>query len=333
MTTISDVFLGIAIGDAYGAGLEFQDRYWIRNNIDFSCFINKRTDINIPEKDLYKINYKEWDYTDDTEMTIAVTKAILSDKPFTNELLVNSFIKEYQLGYEEKGYYRNGHGAMRWVFNGEKEIEEIRLFQKDRKYPGNAPPMRAVPIGFLSEDKLREYATINATCTHPHPKAIDSSLLIAYATKFLLCDDISPDLLIKKCLAVVSDTETLYYLQKADTLPPPSLLKEEDYTILCGEQPLPPKSYASGINGLPSNAMFTAISALYILKHSSTAFDALKHSIYLGGDVDSLASICVGIASGLYGIKSIPDYMLDSVEGKNYIESVAIEFDHYLRKD
>lgn len=27
--------MGIAIGDAYHAGLEFQDRYGIRNNVDF----------------------------------------------------------------------------------------------------------------------------------------------------------------------------------------------------------------------------------------------------------------------------------------------------------
>ena len=36
------ILLGIAIGDAYGAGVEFQDRDWIRKNVNFSCFVNAR---------------------------------------------------------------------------------------------------------------------------------------------------------------------------------------------------------------------------------------------------------------------------------------------------
>ena len=44
-------YLGLAIGDAYAAGLEFQDRDWIRRHVDFSHFINLREHIQVlPEK-------------------------------------------------------------------------------------------------------------------------------------------------------------------------------------------------------------------------------------------------------------------------------------------
>jgi ADP-ribosylglycohydrolase len=325
------IFLGIAIGDAYGAGLEFQDRYWIRENVDFTKFINKRTDINVPEKEIFTIDYKEWDYTDDTEMTIAVAKSIMSGESFTDDLLVKEFTNEYVLGYETKGYKRNGHGSIRLVYSGETSIETIRAFQRDRAYPGNAPPMRAIPIAFVPEEKIDHYATVNATSTHPHPKAIDSSILIARCAREILINKINQKDIIKTCLSFAKDEETIHYLRLADALPHPDQLKENDYEILCGPQPIKRKFFMEGLYGLPSNAMFTAVSALYIVKHATSAFNGLKHSIYLGGDVDSLASIAVGILAGKFGLDTLPAYMLQNVEGVNYLKKIASDFFTYTQ--
>jgi ADP-ribosylglycohydrolase len=327
-----NIFLGIAIGDAYGAGLEFQDRNWIREHVNFSSFINKRTDINVPEKEVFTIDYKEWDYTDDTEMSVAVAKAIVSGKPFTDDNLVAFFTDEYLLGYKLKGYKRNGHGSIRLVYSGEKSIEEIKQFQRDKLYPGNAPPMRAIPIGFVKEADIDLYARVNATSTHPHPKAIDASILIARATQGFLLKNLRHEELISYCSQFISDEETKEKLVLTDTLPAPLLLNETDYELLCGPQPLPRKSFAEGLYGLPSNAMYTAISALYMIKHSASTFEGLKNSIYLGGDVDSLASIVTGILAGRYGLESLPPYMLKNVEGVAYLKSVAEDFRNCLNK-
>lgn len=325
-----DLFLGIAIGDAYGAGLEFQDRNWIRQHVDFTTFINKRTDINTPDKRLFVVDYKEWDYTDDTEMSIAIVKAIMSNDPFTEELLIKQFTDEYLLGYRLKGYKRNGHGSIRLVYNGEKNIEEIKEFQRQKKYPGNAPPMRAIPIGFVKEELINQYATINATSTHPHPKAIDASILIARATKGFLIEGIDHHNLIPYCLNYISDKETIETLTLVNNLPKPEQLVEQNYELLCGPQPIKKKEFLEGMYGLPSNAMFTAISALYMIKHSNSAFEGLKNSIRLGGDVDSLASIVVGILAGKYGIDDIPRYMIENVEGPAYLNQLAISFQNFL---
>lgn len=327
-----DIFLGIAIGDAYGAGLEFQDRNWIRKNVDFTKFINKRTDINVPEKEIFTIDYKEWDYTDDTEMSIAVAKALMSGHALTEELLLKHFTDEYDLGYQTKGYKRNGHGAIRWLFNGEKTIEEIKDFQRGKKYPGNAPPMRSIPIGFAPENKIDELARLNATSTHPHPKAVDSSILVARATRALLIEKISKEDLIGYCLKYISDPETIETLKAVDKLPAPGLLTEKDFELLCGPQPLPRKEFLEGLNGLPSNAMFTATTAVYTIKHSNSAFEGLKNSINVGGDVDSLASIVVGILAGLHGIESLPGYMLQNVEGVVYLKELASKFKVYANE-
>ncbi|WP_343636230.1 ADP-ribosylglycohydrolase family protein [Fluviicola sp.] len=325
-----DLFLGVAIGDAYGAGLEFQDRNWIREHVDFTEFVNKRMDIRSDKIELFTRDYKAWDYTDDAEMTIAVAKAMMSEQPFTEDLLVNFFSEEYNLTFLKRGYKRNGHGAMRWYFSGEKSIEEIKSFQKDKKYPGNAPPMRAIPLAFAPEDRIDLYAAINANCTHPHPLAVASSILVARAAQGFLLKDIQPEQLIAYCLQFINEPETIALLKKADQLPGPENLQEGDYEILCGPQPIREDQFLPGICGLPSNAMQTAVCVLYVLKHAKTSFEALKYSVNIGGDVDSLASICTGILAGKYGIGDIPEYMIHSVEGKEYVQEVGEEFGEFV---
>ncbi|MBT30164.1 MAG: ADP-ribosylglycohydrolase [Thalassobius sp.] len=325
-----DVLLGIAIGDAFGAGLEFQDRDWIKANVDFSKFINARHLINTFDVDtnIFTKNYNEWDYTDDTEMTIGVINALLSKEQFSEELLLKHWTIEYNKGIKEKGYGRNGHGSMRWVFNGEKSIEEVRVFQRDRKYPGNAPPMRAVPLGFLLSDDIDKYAIINADATHPHPKTRAASIIVARATEYLLVKYENSNKIISYCLKHIQgiDKETADLLTLVNQLPTPSELKEQHYEVLCGKQPITKPRFLPGIKGLPSDAMLTGACVLYVLKHSTSAFDGLKNAIKIGGDVDSIASICTGILAGRYGIDSLPNFMVKNVEAKEKLRQLASTF-------
>lgn len=325
-----DLFLGLAIGDAYGAGLEFQDRNWIRKEVDFTRFVNKRAEIKTDKLELFTLDYNPWDYTDDAEMTVAVAKAMMSGKPFTESLLIDSFTEEYNLTFSKRGYKRNGHGAMRWYFSGEKTIEEIKSFQKDKRYPGNAPPMRAIPLGFAPSDQINEMAAINADCTHPHPLAATASILVALAAEGFLLRGIQPEFIISYCITFIDEPETIALLKAADKLPAPDSLAETDYEILCGPQPIREDQFLPGICGLPSNAMQTAVCVLYVLKHAQTPFEALKYSVNIGGDVDSLASICTGLLSGKHGIGDIPSYMIENVEGRAYLAEIAEQFEAYV---
>ena len=333
---IKDMLLGIAIGDAFGAGVEFQDRNWILEHVDFSKFVNARHLIPVSEVQLptFTQNYKPWDYTDDTEMTIGLIKALLANDTFSEKLLIKHWTAEYQLGIQQKGYGRNGHGSMRWVFDGVKTIEEVRVFQADRQYPGNAPPMRVVPLSLLPSFVIDSFAAINAKATHPHPKAIAASILVARAAYYLLTDQQKSSTLISACIKHIEqlDTETSELLSKIDTLPHPTQLTHSQLNLLCGPQPIKAPRFLPGINGLPSDAMLTAGAALYILKHASNAFEGLKWAINLGGDVDSVASICTGILAGKYTLSSLPDFMLENVEGKAYLSELAIQFENFLAK-
>ena len=138
-----DVLSGFAVGDAFGAGIEFQDRDWIRENIDFTSFVNVRH--KVPALRIDSENYRIGEYTDDTEMTLGLIKALISGRPFTEKLLIKYWKQEYFGGLNAKGHGRTGHGSMRWVYSGEKTVEEVKQFQQQRKFPGNAPGDKSRP--------------------------------------------------------------------------------------------------------------------------------------------------------------------------------------------
>jgi len=331
---IQEILLGIAIGDAFGAGIEFQDRNWIRENVDFSKFVNVRSTIKVSadKKEIFTKNYKDWDYTDDTEMTIGVINAILSNVKFTPELLVRKWKEEYDNGIRRKGFGRNGHGSMSWYYSGEKTIEQIRDFQRNRNNPGNAPAMRSVPIGLISENLINEYAKINAEATHPNINAIISSQCIARSAEFLVVKQGDKKDLIKYCTEKVDlNNEYNEYFNEIDLLGNYDDLTESQLEILCGSQPIKAPYFLAGINGVPSDSKYTTGSVLYILKNSINAMDALKKSAYLGGDVDSVASITTGIMAGVNGLSSIPQFMLDNVEGSQYLEEIALRFEEKIK--
>jgi len=321
-----EILLGIAIGDAFGAGVEFQDRDWIHKNVDFSKFINVRHKIKVDAERLtvFTENYHDWEYTDDTEMTIGLIKALCSQRNFDENLLVQKWTEEYQKGIHEKGYGRNGHGSMRWLYSKEKTIEEIRNFQRFRPNPGNAPAMRSVPFGFLKPTLINKYAAINSNATHPNINAIISSQCIARATEFLVIKKGDKNDVIDYCFETVNlNEEYKTYLTKVNNLNTYKNLSEKDYSILRGNHPIQKPYFLCGIKGIPSDSKYTTGCVLYILKNSSNTFDALKKSIKLGGDVDSIASITTGIMAGIHGLKTIPSFMLDNVEGKEYLQSIA----------
>lgn len=320
---LKDVLIGIAIGDAFGVGIEFQDRRWILENVNFTRFVNQR-------EGKYGENYLPGFYSDDTEHSIGVLKALMDPRGFSKETLLELWKAEYDLDKKEKGFPRQGHGSIIGWYEGIKSITEIQNSQRARDDPGNAPPMRAIPIGFSNPDKINQYATINAIATHPHPKAIAASILIARATEHLVVNNGKQKDVIEYSKSFIDDEETTKLLEEADQLRSPECLDDSAYEVLCGPQPIPWfANKGKELYGLPCSSMRTGISSLYIVKHAKDAFSGLKQAINLGGDVDSVAAICTGILAGRFGLGSIPPFMLEKTEGIARLESLALEYEAY----
>lgn len=312
--TIIQSLKGVAIGDAVGLGVEFKSRFWLRENMHFNSFIDARTaGPRIPNGN----------YSDDTEHTIGVINALLSEKEFSKELLLAMFKQEYENDLATKGFPRTGHGSIEKWYKGEKTIEEVRRSQSEREDPGNAPVMRALPLCFIEKGDMYKYACINADATHPHDLGRKASFMTALTAWHFLREDGEKEDLIPFLLGIIGTFDQKEFLEKIDLLPSPDNLSEADYLILHGEQPLPYIKWDKNIFGMPCAAMKTALNIVYVMKHAETAFDALKMSIYMGGDVDSLAAVCTGIAGGKYDLDSLPEFMLDETEGLQRLEALG----------
>ncbi len=313
--TIINALKGVAIGDAFGVGVEFKSRFWIDENVKFDKFVNVWKG--------GKNNISPGTYSDDTEHTIGVVEALLSDAEFSEELLLSKFKAEYENDKKAKGYPRDGHGSIEDWYTGKKTIEEVRATQTSREDPGNAPVMRSVPLAFVPLKDVYRYCQINANSTHPHEMAVRATCLAVFAAWYFLELNGSRDGLIPFLIAGLDDKETKQALFNINKLPEPTGLSENDYLLLHGEQPLPHIKWDTNIYGLPCACMKTTLNAVYVLKYSPSAFDALKISIRMGGDVDSLAAVCTGIAAGKYGLDSLPSFLLKKTEGLARMETLG----------
>jgi ADP-ribosylglycohydrolase len=319
---VENMVLGIAIGDAFGLGIEFMNKDWIKKNIDFTKFVNMR-------EGKYNENYELGYYSDDTEQSIGLIKALISGKAFNEELLISEWKKEWERSTKERGFPRQGYSTntQRWL-DEEISVEELRASQ-NKENPGCAPPMRAIPLGLISSELLDKYAIINADASNNLPKAEAGSTMVARASEYMIVKEGNPKEIIKYCIKFIKDEDSIKYLQEVDKLP--SELNDSEFEILCGPQPIPRFKHREVI-GMPCSAMRVGGCALYVVKHAKDTFDGLKKAIKLGGDIDTIASICTGILAGRYGLESVPKFMIEKTEGKEMLKKVAGKFTDYLNK-
>ena len=123
----------------------------------------------------------------------------------------------------------------------------------------------------------------------------------------------------------------------------------EVHALLCGPQPCPhtltlpvggPGDFAKGrrMHGIYSDAMRTAGVVLYLLTHQRGPLDVLRASVDLGGDVDSVAALCLGLVGGSQGLRfgeagGLPWALLEELEGVEYLVSSARGFEAWAHAE
>lgn len=162
------MILEAAIGDAYGAGFEFQD-------IDYIKKYNNLTQYH--EHGLYKEIYKR--YTDDTQMAIAITELLLEEDAWSAEKVATKFVKVFHRD-KRRGYSDRVYNALDASKTGKEFIQSLS-FQSN----GNGSAMRAYPIGYIKEiDSLLDYCEIQAKTSHDTFEGISCAKRIALAVHF-----------------------------------------------------------------------------------------------------------------------------------------------------
>lgn len=257
------MILEIAIGDAYGAPFEFAS----------TEFIEKFNDLQG-----YKTRKTKWGtvagggkYTDDTAMSIAIAEHILDGRDLTPRLFFESFVKHYHRDIPRQG--RAGY-SKRMVERFDLCMKAGQITDKimaDSQVPAssNGAVMRSVPLGLLRREDLDRAVIAQTLCTHAHVDAIRASHVIALAAHYLIYDLCSLD-------------------QLATVL----VLEGDVSNLINGYVP-------KGVNENPidCDAVQTVQAVFYLLFNKKKQSEILQEAINMGGDVDSVASIALGLAS------------------------------------
>ena len=262
------MLLELAVGDAYGAGFEYALQSTLERN-DLSSYI---------QHPRHKI--RPGNYTDDTQMSLAIAEAIVSNDPWTPECLASRFVEVFHRDPRE-GYASRFYAFLQQTRTGSDFLANIQPFSDK-----SGAAMRASPIGVFADlAEVMEKAAIQARLTHDTPAGIGAAQAAALMTHYFLYN-----LGAKSALGDFLDAQVPGY-QWAETW--------------TGEV---------GAKGWMSvRAAVTAVT------RNASLSDVLLDSINFGGDVDTVATIALAAASCSRDIaQDLPKHLLDGLENGEY---------------
>lgn len=144
------MLLELAIGDAYGAGFEYADPAFVRQNNDLSAYVKH------PRHEI-----KPGCYTDDTQMSLAIAELLVEGVPWTRENLADRFVEVFERD-PRQGYAGGFYKFLKQVDSGGAFLAKIRP-HSDK----SGAAMRAAPLGVLpSIDEVLHRCEIQARITH-----------------------------------------------------------------------------------------------------------------------------------------------------------------------
>ena len=284
------MLLGIAIGDAFGAGYEFA----FKDRKDYQKVDLSRYSAN-PNPDF---RHQAGRYTDDTQMSIAVAELLADDIPFTSENLADYFLRAYKRD-TTVGYAQGFQAFLDSISTKEEFLSQIK---PDSERNGAA--MRSIPIGIIPDiEKVIDCARINASLTHNTPKGISSSLIVACRAHYTIYPRTAYFDETEKTKGII-DEETLSYFIEL------SIMERFNPAILFGEE--------DKDKGVPCNAMRTVGAMAYLLEHFEEPKDLLAEAVKLGGDTDSVASISLGLTMINRQVSELPAHLFDHLTNGRY---------------
>ena len=165
------MLLMIAMADAYGAGFEFEEDEYIKEN-------NCLTKYHQPRLDKTPAGC----YTDDTQMSIAIAELLVNERGPWNEKLVaeyflTAFKRDQRQSYSTDFYHL--------LLNTETAAEFIENINSDSVRNGSA--MRSVPLGLIKDKtEMLEKALIQASVTHNTHEGVVASQAVALAVYYFV---------------------------------------------------------------------------------------------------------------------------------------------------
>jgi ADP-ribosylglycohydrolase len=281
-------FVGLAIGDALGAPVEFRRRGM------FTPVTGMRAG------GTFGLPSGAW--TDDTAMALCLADSLLHNPEFDVVDLLERFCDWMLTGTNTSTGKSIGIGqnTLRTLGNY-RRTGETTAIKGGKRSDGNGAIMRlaAVPcMHWQNVEKARSIAIAQSQCTHHSPLSEGCCDLMT----FILCQLISGKIW----------EQILPYPNKNNWLEEVSLLSSCNWRDK-SEEEVQSTGYV----------IHTLEAALWCVDTTNSFQDAVLRAVNLGEDADTVGAVTGQIAGARYGIESIPDEWLSELVDQPRIKTIA----------
>lgn len=290
---------GLAIGDALGFPVEFMSAQEIRTDYGPDGV----TDF------LSVGSHPPGTYSDDTQMTLALARALLRAGDRDLDTLMNTVAKEFvSWAFGPDNDRAPGNTCMSACRRLRDGADWHHSGVPDSKGCGSA--MRSAPIGLYYHRDVQQIVDVGITTsqiTHGHACALAGSVATAYLTSLAL-DGVTPNEMLTKLVGVTEAINSEFVAEVRQVPDVLSLPPEEAFDVL-GEGWIAEEAVAG---------------ALYCFWRTPNDYRrTVLTAANAPGDSDSIACIAGAISGAYNGIQAIPPNWETHVENRSTLQDIA----------
>lgn len=288
---IAGCFVGLAVGDALGAPLEFLSRRQVRKH--YPEGLRDMIDSRL---------WKKGESTDDTQMALLIAESLLQRKGFLASDLAQRFQTWARTAKDVGIQTRAVVNMAGYVRDPEGCSSQFHTAHPDSS-AGNGAVMRCAPVALFcldSLDRVVEVSRASARVTHHDPKAQSSCVILNAWIQAAICRGIRDGR--GEAIALLNETERLVWhrLEQIEAY------KEDDI-----------KSSGYTVDTLEA--------AVWSFLTTASYEEAVVRAANLGEDADTVAAVCGALAGAFYGYAAIPDRWRHQLQDEALIHKIALE--------
>lgn len=299
---VKDGICGFIVGDALGVPVEF----YSRRELEEEPVVSMR------EYGTYSQPKGTW--SDDSSMTIATMRSIVNMDGINYRSIMDEFCN-WAFNHKYSQYNETfdiGNTTKRGLDRYREGNEPLECGGTSVHDNGNGSLMRILPLAFIPE---LDYETIEnvSGMTHGHDRSkIACVLYVEIARSMLTCDLTIEEHIRNAC------NKIKHHYASNEELKEFNRIFEDDFSggILSG-----------------GYVIDTIETVVYCLETTGSYRDAVLKAVNLGGDTDTNAAICGGLAGIYYGFDAIPVDWIESVPHLDKVLSLCEEFEAFCDKD